>query len=165
MAFVADQSCNTPKNRPGVCIDIDSCPAILSILNNKRRSRNDTVVLKDSSCGFVNLKMKVCCELSSNDARNCTAPNNEAGVCSSDMLPPRPNCGKEASMYKTTQSKLMDGDSEIDQFPWLAVIEYKNSISTDPKSYYMCSAALISSRYVLTVAQCFYLPSLGGKIP
>ncbi|XP_077283417.1 phenoloxidase-activating enzyme-like [Arctopsyche grandis] len=160
----AQQSCNTPKNRSGSCVDVDTCPMIQSILSNSRRSRNDSILLRDSSCGYVNGKSRVCCESPSNSASNCTK-RDETGICirGSDLLPPRPNCGREARVYRVAQ--LVDGESEIDQFPWLAVIEYKHENSKDPKSYYMCSAALISSRYVLTVAQCFYSFNLRRKVP
>lgn len=48
----------------------------------------------------------------------------------------------------------MDGEvTAIDEFPWMALLEYKN-ITTGESAGFGCSGTLISKRYILTTAHC-----------
>ncbi|XP_067004216.2 CLIP domain-containing serine protease B4 isoform X3 [Anabrus simplex] len=59
------------------------------------------------------------------------------------------DCGK--SQYGTNFSVL-------DEYPWLASIEYETNGTVPRKKFFKCSGALINSRYVLTSGGCADLP-------
>lgn len=51
-----------------------------------------------------------------------------------------------------TVNRISSGlNAELDEFPWLALLEYK---SDNGSSQFLCGGVLISSRYILTSAQC-----------
>ncbi|XP_063628897.1 phenoloxidase-activating enzyme-like [Cydia splendana] len=69
--------------------------------------------------------------------------------CPATALPPGPEtacCGSSEGFNKISGG----GNANIDQFPWLVLIEYRknNTIVTN------CGGALISGKYVLTAAHC-----------
>lgn len=54
-------------------------------------------------------------------------------------------------MYKSQRNFIKSfpgGDAAINQFPWLALIEHNGKPT--------CTGVIISSRHVLTAAQCLY---------
>ncbi|XP_026492021.1 phenoloxidase-activating enzyme-like [Vanessa tameamea] len=69
-------------------------------------------------------------------------------TCGQSEEPPSPTsecCGLDLA----DDHRNISGDAAINQFPWLALIEHNEGRLT-------CTGVLISSRYVLTAAQCLY---------
>lgn len=60
-------------------------------------------------------------------------------------------CGRKSS------DRIKHGsEADINEFPWLALLEFKAKDDENFKSF-MCSGTLINSRYVLTGKQVFFL--------
>lgn len=63
------------------------------------------------------------------------------------LLPSQDQCGRQK-----LGDKIADGiTTDIDEFPWSALLRYKNEIND---FLYACNGNLISKRYVLTAAHC-----------
>ncbi|CAG9792469.1 unnamed protein product [Diatraea saccharalis] len=147
--------CTLPGGGTGKCISINNCPILsLAKTNNniadyKRNIRCGSHDENKVSSGSV--KFYTCL----NGFEVCCGPPPsvpERGNCKNQItaFPPNPEtecCGIQAS----GQNRIVGGTSTgIDQYPWLALLEYKigNQISLK------CEGALISNKYVLTAAHC-----------
>lgn len=65
-------------------------------------------------------------------------------------------CGSPAikPLFKTYQSKILNGDIAVpNSWPWVVSLRYKRPNSVSFRNH-ICSGALISSRHILTTAQC-----------
>lgn len=56
-------------------------------------------------------------------------------------------CGVDVSVNRLSSGLT----AELDEFPWLALLEYQSDNGT---SQFLCGGVLISSRYILTSANC-----------
>uniref|UniRef100_A0A1B0G6M0 Peptidase S1 domain-containing protein n=1 Tax=Glossina morsitans morsitans TaxID=37546 RepID=A0A1B0G6M0_GLOMM len=63
-----------------------------------------------------------------------------------NVLPEPPYCG-----HDFTGNKIMSNIVTLGQYPWMALLGYKNDNGDDQ---FMCGGSLINPRYVLTVAHC-----------
>lgn len=65
------------------------------------------------------------------------------------LLPSPDTCGEDAG-----EDRIIGGNvTNIDQYPWLALVEYRNSRSSISLG---CGASLISKRYVITAGHCVF---------
>jgi hypothetical protein len=109
--FFSENSCRTPQNHIGNCIPITHCPSLLSLLTQKPLSSINRRFLQKSGCGFKDRTPQVCCA-------------EQAPIV--DLLPSPLNksCG-----WSVQHSLIGDERAKIDDFPWLALIFYKDGRS------------------------------------
>lgn len=133
--------CSTPEDKPGQCIEMNSCPSIRELLKKKSKSTVVQRYLNDSQCICPDENC-VCCGPIPNNIKNtyCSAvtaaqlPNPSTGCC---------------GVSATAKSKIYGGTATaVDEHPWTVILEHK----TDQRP--ICGGALISDRYVLTAAHC-----------
>ncbi|XP_077290636.1 kelch-like protein 36 [Arctopsyche grandis] len=55
-------NCTTPNGSAGFCVYDEECPPLMQIKYSKSKTRNDSMFLASSFCGYVREKLKVCCE-------------------------------------------------------------------------------------------------------
>jgi len=88
---------------------------------------------------------------------NEVGKENETTICCSTFendLPDVNVCGPLSLPKKIKNGQAAD----IHDFPWMAVLEYKDADSTTPD--YGCAGSLINQKYVLTAAHCLQKPDL-----
>ncbi|XP_063697880.1 phenoloxidase-activating factor 3-like [Culicoides brevitarsis] len=76
-----------------------------------------------------------------------------ASVANSYLLP-TPGSG-DCGISSSTDDFVGRKETNLDEFPWLALLGYKNK--NDDSLKFLCIGALINSRYVLTTAACVLL--------
>ncbi|XP_063700511.1 serine protease easter-like [Culicoides brevitarsis] len=145
--------CKTPNKEPGICVPLDSCISLRSILNQPvvPQDEFDFVIL--SQCqkpGFV------CCPNSGVSSTTTTTEEVKEVVeevtetpniiqSSNLPVPGAGVCGIHLS------DKIFGGTKiGIDEHPWMALLEYNDN----GQNIFACGGVLISSRYVLTAAHC-----------
>ncbi|KAF2886906.1 hypothetical protein ILUMI_19267 [Ignelater luminosus] len=126
--------CRLPTGLLGECKPLYACkPVIIALGLDKIESE----FVQRLSCGGTDIRPEVCC----GELFNNTEPERYA-------IAPRSLCGlQHYDDYFHT-----DNDTAITEFPWVARIAYRRS----PESYveFLCSGSIISTKYVLTAAQC-----------
>lgn len=144
--------CLTPDSLPGTCKNIRECPPLLRILQSQPLVPAAINFLRQSQCGFVGNNPKVCCPAEgpntntdsrygesttqSNQGNTATVPdtsNVEQYDLSNNPLLPA-DCGKDLSQ------RIFGGErTDIDEFPWMALLEYSTRKETrsrlDPQTF------------------------------
>ncbi|XP_063219440.1 serine protease easter [Bacillus rossius redtenbacheri] len=161
-------ACKTPKKMDGVCIAIENCPALFSLLN--QNPRNEAIkYLRESNCGFQGRSPKVCCpERSDVNSGDGTDFNQQPAVTSTTssskpnqgsasinnhpalrLLPSPSECGKSYGV------RIFGGEvTDLGEYPWNVLLLYRNLQNGRTTS--LCGGALINKRYVVTAAHCIY---------
>lgn len=94
-----DSGCRTPKDEDGVCINIDDCQSLRTLLEFQKHVESVLEFLKSSICGFIGKIPKVCCPLESSFPSTPTPRRKmESTVVSgadlSPKLPSQTACGQ-----------------------------------------------------------------------
>ncbi|XP_018568826.1 serine protease 7-like [Anoplophora glabripennis] len=118
-----DSSCKTPNGELGTCKSILGCHVLLDAVIKRKPKQMEFV--KKSVCGP---KPLVCCGSQGN------------------WKPDRSDCG-----YQLSDKIYGGGETELYEFPWMALLEYKNPSN---RRRFSCGGVIISKRYVLTAAHC-----------
>ncbi|KAJ8721365.1 hypothetical protein PYW07_002140 [Mythimna separata] len=159
------ETCVTPLGRQSECVFLYKCPTLLKAI--EQGSPPNSMVssfLKGSLCGFHRGIPKVCCgPLPTTTMQEQTLRLTQALVQGSssynqeDSSPaPRNQCGVDTSintaLVPSLENRIYGGESaELNEFPWMALLGYKNSSGTITNQ---CGGSLINRRYILTAAHC-----------
>ncbi|KAL4703444.1 hypothetical protein ACJJTC_010764 [Scirpophaga incertulas] len=158
VSVVYSEDCTTPVGKSSQCVSLYDCPQLLSAFNQRPLPSAVVTYLRQSQCGFDHSTPKVCCgPLPAQQAQQTEKPpvfttmkisTNEEATNSEDSVPAgRGECGID-----TTGDRIFGGQfTELDEFPWMALLGYKKS---DGRITYQCGGVLLNHRYVLTAAHC-----------
>ncbi|XP_041986648.1 phenoloxidase-activating enzyme 1-like [Aricia agestis] len=155
------QQCQTPLGRTSNCISLYQCPSLVAVFEQNPLPYELVAFLRQSQCGFAGNVPKVCCgplpnqQTATTTQRSQVTPrpqfNGQADpVSSEDSAPyPRKQCGID-----TNGDRIYGGvDTELDEFPWMALLGYQPRDSSKPLTY-QCGGVLINRRYVMSAAHC-----------
>lgn len=160
-----DSECITPNQETEICKPVKSCTPIKDAI----ASLSSSVIefARKSECGY-DTEQLVCCgstgyyfehdrrlehrpslfEIQEPTETTSTAPKVRTSSASSDKLPDKSICG-----IQNEEMRIIGGETtEIGEFPWLALLRYKNVDGTD--AGFQCGGTIINNRYVLTAAHC-----------
>ncbi|CAL7934486.1 unnamed protein product [Xylocopa violacea] len=133
MVSTQDEPCTTPKNEPGICIDLEFCNSLTKMLSTQDAAASD--YLKNSTCRYEGQVPIICCPRAKKITENKYGP----------LRPP--HCGHSIN---NVHDKIVNGvPSQLGAWPWLVALGYRNG---RPK--FKCGGSLISIRHVLTAAHC-----------
>lgn len=117
-------SCKTPDSKQGQCIDLKSCPVLLSLLTMTRPLPSEVIdFLRNSQCGFSGNSPMVCCPVSTPSTTEAAKPavQDPPDVSSHPNLRllPLNICGPVFT------SKIFNGNRTVlFQYPWMALVRY-----------------------------------------
>ncbi|XP_076666294.1 CLIP domain-containing serine protease HP8 [Andrena cerasifolii] len=152
---LAQDRCTSPRNKPGVCINMYNCNAAIEMLKKQEPVSTATQnYLNSLKCGFEGTNPKVCCE------QQITATPLSTTEEPTTVIPDPPNVSNHPNLGlvnadtcgPVTEQKAGGGNqTNIFEFPWMALIAYDTGHLL-PK--FICTGSLINKRYVLTAAHC-----------
>lgn len=166
-----NKPCKNPLQESGTCIKLKDCHKVFKMLEKKPISPRNRQFLKSSQCGFKEVPY-VCCahnEVNGGNFEETTTkkplevPRNSEPQwlkALKEKVPQSPHCGFDSI------DRIFGGkETEIDEFPWLVLVEYKKRewksvcqatmflflfSSANNRTGFHCGGSLINERYVLT---------------
>lgn len=158
--------CVTPNGENATCIPLNLCDVIKQGLFQFDADAIDFA--NKSRCGYKDETALVCCgstsqltaaavtttvhpEAHTKDAEQIIGEDVPAPTPVPNGLPDPLSCGVQIVNRRIVGGKI----TGIDEFPWMAALKYTKS-EGNPEDF-RCSGTLISSRYVLTAAQCLFV--------
>lgn len=127
-------ACKTPNGVDGVCIDIFTCPGVVSFMlsNNTIESRTRKIeIVQANICG----EHSICCQPNGNymetqlDARSPSLgePNDE----DIDLVAVQEKFEKDIGVCGTFHTPRITGgqSTKLDEFPWTVQLFYKDLLS------------------------------------
>lgn len=155
--FTSDIPCLTPNNEEAHCLSLYECQPLLRALSTMQPQSLEFV--RQSECGILK-NFLVCCGtdghfVSTNTSTLTTAkPDIDVRINSSNnyedkfkLLASPLYCGYQAKDNRFSK----DNETAMDEFPWMVLIQ----TVFQEKFVTRCTGTLISSRYMLTAANCF----------
>ncbi|KAF2899215.1 hypothetical protein ILUMI_06961 [Ignelater luminosus] len=149
---IVTERCETPNNEVAECVSLYFCPVLINALATQHPLSIEFVRL--SSCGGSRTNPLVCCGSTANFTlfadiipHGNKVPYNIPSVIKPDKI----YCGyQQADVYSRS------GNNKVvkDEFPWLALLLYKDINRDKIQLGVLCSGTLITARYVLTGAHC-----------
>ncbi|XP_066248692.1 phenoloxidase-activating factor 1-like [Euwallacea similis] len=160
--------CQTPNGDIAQCMSIFSCPPLLAAAISNTTSDSKRY-LRESTCGYESGIFFVCCGKDINfvqsnleeefaDETEEIKPSNaiDEDVCGVEVAPENVAAmrwNKNLFQNISLENRIFGGtDSELHEFPWVALLEYADKQTGDRG--FLCAGSLISSRHVLTAAHC-----------
>lgn len=116
--------CYTPDRKAGTCIFLQQCSSLYALIQKQPLYQNEREFLRQSQCGY-NQQPMVCCP----STRGPTTTSNGNAGGSSNLLPQPGVCGVD------TTNRIIGGEvTLIDEFPWMALLQYtKRKLNTSFK--------------------------------
>uniref|UniRef100_A0A182QUT5 CLIP domain-containing serine protease n=1 Tax=Anopheles farauti TaxID=69004 RepID=A0A182QUT5_9DIPT len=161
------QQCTTPTRLRGRCISIYECDSILNYFKQRILTWEEREFLRKSQCTDATSGRPpfVCCPANGSKpvvSAPPVAPTGQAATTAppattSDAVveqlvggllpnPKKNECGFSIGM------RIYGGENtDIDEFPWLALLQYENR---KKERKYSCGGSLVNQRYVVTAAHC-----------
>ncbi|XP_063216365.1 CLIP domain-containing serine protease B4-like [Bacillus rossius redtenbacheri] len=152
-AAMEGDSCVTPHQRMGSCVQLDTCRPLMMLLEGPRPLDPRAVdFLRRSQCGFVSRMPLVCCAQPTTPSTTTpgqTAPLTDPLVdVTGDVklrLLPLDICSPPA------QNRIIGGNkTALFEYPWMALLAY----DTWRGIQFRCGGTVINKRYILTAAHC-----------
>lgn len=110
----------TPDNLNGLCQPVRTCTVLVELLQTQRKNPEVINFLRRSHCGYAGRDPLVCCPSSSSAPKTTQKPTSDPTIARGGSLPRAPACGIDAP------DRIFNGEpTKIDEFPWLAQIQYK----------------------------------------
>ncbi|KAJ8934223.1 hypothetical protein NQ314_013501, partial [Rhamnusium bicolor] len=143
------KTCTTPNGESAICISIYDCQKLLDVVQTSNTEQ--LRFLRQSQCGYDRNPL-VCCgsdnnfDSTQNSPRRLPVESRNNQIPKNDAIPNRDTCG-----YQFTERIYNGNDTNLDEFPWMALLEYSNSSGY---RRFSCGGTIINPRYILTAAHC-----------
>ncbi|KAL1506477.1 hypothetical protein ABEB36_005837 [Hypothenemus hampei] len=139
--------CRTPTGESAKCISVYTCDSIIALLRVPSKTSEQTKFLNLSRCATSSSGIPyVCCGTGLSTTQTVDSNNLDSNFTPNRAIPGNDECGYQS------YNKIFNGETTaLDEFPWMAVIEYRKS---NGQKQIACGGSLINPRYVLTAAHC-----------
>ncbi|XP_052853303.1 spaetzle-processing enzyme-like isoform X1 [Drosophila gunungcola] len=127
--------------RPWTCVELSRCPKLNNIFNDMT-AQAKYIAARMCHYNPSNINM----ELSDRFYVWCPLGDDLRG----NILPDSRTCGQAKGTLRIMSGK----EADLNGFPWIALILYRNQRTWKPDPTTICAGSLINSRYVLTAAHC-----------
>ncbi|XP_031627921.1 serine protease easter-like [Contarinia nasturtii] len=144
------QSCQTPDQKQGTCIDLHQCPSLFAIYTRRPLSTDDRSFLLRSQCGSRGHSPLLCCALAIQPTTpSPPRPENHQQSpnvrLADELLPPPGVCGLQY------EERIIGGEeTALKEFPWTVLLKY----STPKGEAFNCGGSLIHKDFVITACHC-----------